>query len=124
MAIDPIAVFMRAPHRNGEQLLHHLWERKFKKAAEQCTGRRAALIVLEWEGVQDPSTFSTSDGIQALLERTFSEYKHVAAIALRCDSVPTRIGGIVDYSSRAYLARSHVTEHRKVAELIRLDQPN
>ncbi|OJY93389.1 MAG: hypothetical protein BGP25_02920 [Lysobacterales bacterium 63-13] len=117
-AVDPITILMTGPRRSGGQLLNHLWERKFKKAAEQCTGTRGAAIVIEWEGFDDATAFVESEGIQALLARTFDEHRHIAAIVLRCDTSPMRLGRMLNYATPAYIARSGVTEYPAVAQLI------
>jgi len=122
MAANPIELQMVGPRRTGSELLEYLWERKFRKAAEQCSGTRGGVLVLGWEGVTDPSVFQESDGMQALLARTFDEYRHIAAIVMRCDSEPNQIGGALDYETKAYLARSGCTNFPEVASLMKLDR--
>lgn len=57
----------------------------------------------------------------SLLARTFDEHRHVAAIAMRCDAAPTRLNGVIDYATGAYLAKSEVTKFPEVRDLLRLD---
>lgn len=121
LAVDPIDLQMIGPRRQGIDLVEYLWDRKFSKAAGQCSGERGALLVFEWKGVVNPSVFSESDGIFSLLKRTFNEHRHVAAIAMRCDAAPTRLNGVIDYATGAYLAKSEVTEFPEVRDLLRLD---
>lgn len=112
---------MIGPRRNGMDLVEYLWERKFSKAAGQCSGERGAVLVFEWEGIDDPSIFSESDGFFSLLARTFDEHRHVAAIVMRCDAAPTRLNGVIDYATGAYLAKSEVTNFPEVRDLLRMD---
>lgn len=112
---------MTGPRRTGAALLNHLWERKFRKAAGQCTGDRGAVIVIEWEGLGNTATFADSDGIQALLARTFDECRHIAGIVMRCDTSPMRLGGMVNYATPAYLSRSSVTEYPMNAALLKFE---
>lgn len=121
VAIDPIELQMVGPRRNGMELVEYLWNRKFSKAAGQCSGERRAVLVFEWEGIDDPSIFSESDGFFSLLARTFDEHRHVAAIAMRCDAAPTRLDGVIDYATGAYLAKSEVTNFPQVRDLLHLD---
>lgn len=120
-AVDPIDLQMIGPRRNGMDLVEYLWDRKFSKAADQCSGKRGAVLVFEWEGVDDPSIFSESDGFFGLLARTFDEHRHVAAVVMRCDAAPTRLNGVIDYATGAYLARSEVTNFPEVRDLLGLD---
>jgi hypothetical protein len=122
LGLDPLVVLMTGPRRTAEELLNHLWERKFQKAAEQCSANVGAFLVFEWEGIEDSSTFAESEGMQALMARTFDEYRHVAGIAMRCDNAPMRMGGVLNYASNAYLAKSNVTSFPEVAELLRLER--
>lgn len=121
VAVDPIDLQMIGPRRSGMDLVEYLWDRKFSKAAGQCSGGRGAVLVFEWEGIDDPSIFRESDGIFSLLARTFDENRHVAAIAMRCDSAPKRLGGVIDYATAAYLAKSEVTNFPEIRDLLRLD---
>lgn len=121
IAFDPITLQMIGPRRSGLDLVEYLWDKKFSKAAGQCSGERGAFLVFEWEGIDDPSIFRDSDGILSLLARTFDENRHVAAIAMRCDSAPKRLGGLIDYATGAYLAKSEVTNFPEVRDLLRLD---
>jgi hypothetical protein len=120
-AVDPIELQMTGPRRTAEELIEYLWERKFSKAAEQCSKERGAMLVFEWEGIEDPAIFMDSRGFQGLLAKTFYEHRHVAAISMRCDSAPTRMAGLINYSTDAYLAKSEVTSFPRVRDLIRLD---
>lgn len=120
-AADPITLQMHSARRSSSDLLEYLWERKFQHAAEQCSGERAAVLSFEWEGVDDPHVFSDSEGMQALLARTFDEHRHVAAIAMRCTTAPTSLQNAVDFSVGAYLAKSSVTTFPQVLDLIALD---
>lgn len=120
-AIDPVELEMVGPRRTAEELIEYLWARKFRRAATQCSKQRAAVLVFEWEGIDDPSMFSDTGGFQDLLAKTFDEHRHVVAIAMRCDSAPTRMDGLIDYATGAYLAKSKVTEFSEVRDLLRLD---
>lgn len=120
-AVDPIDLQMIGPRRSGMDLVEYLWNRKFSKAANQCTGERGAVLVFEWEGIDDPSIFSESDGFFSLLARTFDEHRHVAAIAMRCDAAPRRLNGLIDYATGAYLAKSEVTDFPEIRDLLSLD---
>jgi hypothetical protein len=122
-AVDPITLYMTGPRRGPLDLLNHVWEVKFKKAAEQCSGDRGAVLAFEWEGIGETSTFVESDGMQDLLSRTFSEFPHIAAVVMRCDNSPTRMGGVIDYATQAYITKSNVTRFPRVAELLRFDHP-
>jgi hypothetical protein len=121
VAVDPIDLQMIGPRRSGMDLVEYLWDRKFSRAASQCSGERGAVLVFEWEGIDDPSVFSESDAFFSLLARTFNEHRHVAAIAMRCDTTPTRLNGVIDYATGAYLAKSEVTNFPEVRDLLRLD---
>jgi len=120
-AIDPVELQMMGPRRTTKELIEYLWTRKFNKAAAQCSKQRGAVLVFEWEDIADPSIFEDTSWFQDLLARTFDEHRHVAAIAMRCDSAPTRMGGLIDYATGAYLAKSNVTEFPKARNLLRLD---
>jgi hypothetical protein len=120
-AIDPVELQVVGPRRSVEELINYLWERKFSKAAAQCSKRRGAVLVFEWEGIDDPAMFENLGGFQGLLAKTFDEHRHVAAIAMRCDSAPARMGGLIDYSTGAYLAKSKVTDFPEVRDFLRLD---
>lgn len=123
LAINPLVIQMSAPRRTGEILLNHLWDRKFKKAAEQCTGSRGAVLAIEWEGLEDADIFLESDGIQSLIHRTFDEYRHVAGIILRCNPSSKSSFGVVDFSTPAFIARSRVTHFPEVATIPKFDRP-
>src|SRR5690606_33367919 len=56
-AVDPIELQMTGPRRTGRELVEYLWERKFDKAASQCSGARGAILVFEWAGIDDASIF-------------------------------------------------------------------
>lgn len=122
IAVDPIDLQMIGPRRNGMDLVEYLWEKKFSKAAGQCSGERGAVLVFEWEGIDDPSIFSESDVLFTLMAKTFDEHRHVSAIAMRCDAAPTRLNGLIDYATGAYLAKSEVTNFPEVRDLMRLDE--
>jgi hypothetical protein len=115
-AVDPVMLFLEGPQRTSEELVEHLWERKFKKAAGQCTGDRGAVLAFEWEGVDDPDDFRMPV-MQALMARTFDEHRHVAAILMGCDPGPTRLNGMTSYGVMAYEASSNVTRFPEVLEL-------
>jgi hypothetical protein len=115
-AVDPLIVLLAGPQRASLELLDHLWERKFKKAAGQCTGDRGAILVFEWAGIDDANFFKTN-AMQALMMRTLKEFRNVATILMTCDPGPTRIAGPMDFSVSAYVARSKVTDFPAVAEL-------
>ncbi|WP_045764694.1 hypothetical protein [Xanthomonas albilineans] len=121
VAVDPIDLQMMGPRRNGMALAEYLWDRKFSKAAGQCSGARGAVLVFEWETIDDPSIFSESDGFLGLLARTFDEHRHVAAIAMHCDAALTRLNGVIDSATGAYLAKSEVTNFPEVRDLLGLD---
>ena len=121
LVCDPIVLQVVGPRRTGVDLVEHLWNRKFSKAAAQCSGRRGAMLAFEWEGIADPSIFRDSDLLVSLMDRTFDEHRHVAAIAMRCDAAPARMGGLIDYATGAYLARSRVTDFPDVRDALRLD---
>lgn len=120
-AVDPIELQMTGPRRTAEELIEYLWTRKFSRAAAQCSGERGAILVFEWEGIEDPAIFMDSRGFQDLMAKTFQEHHHVAAISMRCDSAPTRMAGLINYATDAYLAKSEVTSFPQVRDLIRLD---
>ncbi|HEL4235233.1 TPA: hypothetical protein UM516_001511 [Stenotrophomonas maltophilia] len=122
IAVDPIDLQMIGPRRNGIDLVEYLWEKKFSKAAGQCSGKRGAVLVFEWEGIDDPSIFSESDVLFNLMAKTFDEHRHVSAIAMRCDAAPTRLNGLIDYATGAYLAKSEVTNFPEIRDLMRLDE--
>jgi hypothetical protein len=120
-AVDPIELQLTGPRRTATELIEYLWERKFNKAAAQCNRERGAFLVFEWEGIEDPAVFRDAGGFQGLLAKTFHEHRHVAAISMRCDSAPTRMAGLINYATDAYLAKSEVTSFPQVRDLIRLD---
>lgn len=119
-AEDPIALFLEGPQRPTPELLDHLWARKFKKAAEQCTGDRGAVLAFEWEGITDPSEFASLNGMQALMMRTFDEHRNVAAILMACDPAPMRMGENTNYAVRVYQAQSKVTKFPRVIDIAHL----
>jgi hypothetical protein len=116
--VDPIVLQLASPQRTAGQLLDHLWERKFRKAASQCTGKRAAALVFEWQGMDDAGIFSSSPMMQNLMARIFDEFRHVAFIIMRCVQPPTMMHGSVHFSSAAYFAQSKVTRYPEVARLL------
>ena len=118
LAVDPVVVQLAGPRRTGEQLVEYLWDKKFNRAASQCSGKRGAVLAFEWEDVPDPTVFSDSDGIQALLAKTFDAHRHVAAAVMRCDGAPTRLGGTIDYAVSAYVAKSNVTRFPEIVERV------
>lgn len=118
-AVDPIVLFLEGPQRASGELIEYLWERKFKKAAQQCSGERGAVLAFEWEGVDDSNDFK-APAMQALMARTFDEHRNVASILMMCDPEPTRLGGMTNYGVQAYEARSNVTRFPEVIELAHL----
>ncbi|KAF1706737.1 hypothetical protein CSC73_15200 [Pseudoxanthomonas sacheonensis] len=72
-AQNPLELQMISPRRTGVDLVEYLWDRKFSKAAMQCSADRGGVLVFEWEGVEDPAVFSDSPGIQDLLARTYDQ---------------------------------------------------
>jgi hypothetical protein len=119
-AEDPIALFLEGPRRPSNELIDHLWARKFEKAADQCTGERGAVLAFEWEGITDPSEFESLKAMQALILRTFDEHRNVAAILMACDPDPMRMGGTTNYAVRAYEAHSKVTKFPRVIDVAHL----
>ena len=119
-AEDPIVLFLDGPQRASNDLVDHLWARKFKKAADQCTGDRGAVLVFEWEGVTDPSEFESMNAMQALVMRTLDEHRNVAAILMACDPGPMRMAGTTSYAVRAYEAQSKVTKFPRVIDVAHL----
>lgn len=115
---DRITVQVVGPRRTGAALAEYLWERKFSRAAGQCSGQRAGVLVFEWDGLESPTVFAESEGIRELLGRTFNEFRNIAAIAMRCDPPPERVNGRVDFSVGAYVAKSSVTDYPQVAEMV------
>ncbi len=118
MAVNPISVRMTGPRRTGSKLAEYLWKKKFKKAASQCSGQRAAVLVFEWEDLDSPEVFAESQGMQDLFAQTFDTFRHVAAIVMRCDHPPSHINHELDYSVGAFAAASTVTDYPKVAAMI------
>src|SRR3546814_10076167 len=55
VAVYPIDLQLTGPRLTAIELIEYLWKRKFCKAAAQCTGERGALLVFEWEGIEDPA---------------------------------------------------------------------
>lgn len=119
---NPMLLQVSAPRRTAEEFVEYVWTRRFKKAAEQCTGKRGAILVVEWESVTDPKLFKESAAIQHLLMRTMDEHRHIAAMAMLCNSPPDRQQGQSDYSAQAYLARSSVTRFPELAQRFKLIQ--
>ncbi len=120
MAVDPVHLQMISPKRAGVKLIEYLWERKFGRAATQCSGERGAMLIFEWESIDSPMVFMEDELFTYLIGRTFDEHRHVAAIAMRCDSAPTSSAGSLDYSVGAFLTKSKVTNFPEVAQLVRL----
>jgi len=116
-AEDPIALFLEGPQRPSNELLDYLWARKFKKAAEQCTGDRGAVLAFEWEGIVDASEFESMNAMQALMMRTFDEHRNIAAILMACDPGPMRMSGTTSYAVHAYEAQSKVTKFPRVLDI-------
>jgi hypothetical protein len=106
-AIDPLTVSIDAPGKDRQALYGDLWVKKFKKAAEQCSGVRGAIILIDWEGEDDPSLFQYHPLFQGLIERTLREYPYVNRIIMRCDNAVTGIDGVSSFSRAAYSAENN-----------------
>lgn len=120
-AADSLVLQLSGPRRTSSDLLEYLWERKFKKAASQCTGVRGAVLAFEWSGIESPSVFAESEGMQALMARTFDEYRHIAAIAMRCASSLSAANSALRIDTSAYVVASQVTSFPEIAALRHLD---
>ena len=98
-AVDPVDLNMELPEKPLDVLREDLWEKKFKKAALQCSGNRGALLSFEWHGFDDARLFQSHPIFQGLIAQTFNEFRHIAAIGLRCGTPPSRVDGHVDFFS-------------------------
>ena len=116
-AVNPIIVRITGPRRQNETFLDHLWDRKFQHAANQCSRTRGAVLVFEWSAVTSPRVFAESEGVRALIARTFTEHKHVASIVLRTGPLRTEGNGFVSTRTEAYVTRSEVTHYPDIAKL-------
>lgn len=120
-AVNPITLQLSASRRSPPDLLHYLWERKFRTAASQCTSRRGAVLAFEWSGIDDPSVFADSEGMQDLMKRTFAEFRHVAVIVMRCGTALVHEVSGFKMDTNAYVARSEVSDFPQIAALKHLD---
>jgi hypothetical protein len=118
MVLDPLVLQLAGPQRTADQLIEHLWERKFRKAASQCTSGRAAALVFEWQGIGEARIFQDSPVMQQLMERTFDDFRNLAFIAMRCVQPPRKLGRSIDFSVNGYSAISKVTQFPDVASLL------
>lgn len=121
-SVDPVELQVIGPKRAGDELLGYLWETKFNRAANQCSRDRGAVLSFELDGVNDPETFLESQAIKALLNRTFLEHRHVAAVVLMCGLSSTAQDWLIDYSVGAYLTKSSVTSFPAVAECVTISR--
>jgi hypothetical protein len=115
--VDPLVLQLAGPQRTGEQTVEQLWSRKFRKAAEQCTGQRAAGLMFEWEGIAEASTFGTP-ALKDLMARTFDEFRHVTFIGMRCVQPPIVSGYGVDFGVPGYSALSNVSPFQAEGRLL------
>lgn len=121
--LDPLTLILTGPQKSPETLSKDLWEKKFKKAAKQCSGTRGAILVFEWESITDPSIFAEPNIFHGLTASTFVEYPHIARIVMRCDNEPIRSNGEVGFIVYAYTVTNDNTPYPDVTQFMQLDEP-
>jgi len=112
---------LTTPSKVIVDLATQLWEKKFDKAAKQCTGTRGAILVFEWETFEDPELFVDAPIFQHLINQTYAKHKHVARIVMRCNNAPTKANGLISNHAKAYTTQSAVTRFPDAKKFMSLD---
>lgn len=120
---SPIALSVMARVKTAQELATDLWEKRFRKAAMQCTGCRGAILVFEWERIEDPHLFAAQNILSALIDRVLSDFPHVARVVMRCRSDPVRYNGMVSYEAKAFSRDNPSPVYPEVLDFLQLDAP-
>ena len=81
---DPILLRCHGPRRTHRDLRDHIYETLNTKVASQLSTERAGVLVVKFDGVDDPSVFNESDGMRSIVSKIFYKHDHLAAICFRC----------------------------------------
>lgn len=123
MVSSALTLMLTAPQKRADEISKDLWERKFKKAAKQCTGDRGAIIVFEWESILDPTIFRDAQVFSSMAASTFTEFPHVARIVMRCDNGPESHHGLIYFDAKVYTVENSKTNYPDVAQFMRIEAP-
>jgi hypothetical protein len=121
--VDPLTLDIAAPLKSAEDLHAGLWKMKFDKAARQCTGKRGAVLVMEWEDVDDPTLFQQHPLFQQLMADTFKNYSYVTRINMRCDTPPQHRISSYSMGVHGYTAVSNAPAFPETVPMLALDSP-
>jgi len=121
--MEPLLVHILSPIKSAEDFKDYLWEKKFKKAASQCSGKRGAILMFEWEGVSHPQLFVDARLFEALTKDTFDQYRHVARLVMRCEEETSRTKTGYQATTPVYSMDSKVTSFPDVLQFLKIDLP-